>query len=133
YSIVKATAEKAHQENLKKVLLLGIKFTMQSTFYQDYFAKEGIEVITPSDEEQDKLNRIIFEELVIGLFKDESKKSILRIINNYRTDGVILGCTELPLIISQEDTRVKLLNTLNLHVEAILNQYFKINSQVHSL
>ncbi|MHA1455693.1 MAG: aspartate/glutamate racemase family protein [Promethearchaeota archaeon] len=119
-SIVKATAEKAHQENLKKLLLLGIKFTMQSTFYQDYFAKEGIEVITPSDEEQDKLNRIIFEELVIGLFKDESKGKILRIINNYRTDGVILGCTELPLIISQEDTRVKLLNTLNLHVEAVL-------------
>jgi len=126
-SIVKATAKKAHQENLKKLLLLGIKFTMHSTFYQDYFAKEGIEVITPSDEEQDKLNRIIFEELVIGLFNDKSKTEILRIINNYTTDGVILGCTELPLIISQEDTRVKLLNTLNLHIEAVLNQYFKMN------
>ncbi|MHA1669414.1 MAG: aspartate/glutamate racemase family protein [Promethearchaeota archaeon] len=125
-SIVKATAEKAHQENLKKLLLLGIKFTMQSTFYQDFFAKEEIEVITPSDEEQDKLNRIIFEELVIGLFKDESKSEILRIINNYKIDGVILGCTELPLIISQEDTRVKVLNTLNLHVEAVLNHYFKM-------
>ena len=127
-SIVKATAEKAHQENLKKLLLLGIKFTMQSTFYQDYFAKEGIEVITPSDEEQNRLNRIIFEELVIGLFNDESKTEILKIINNYSTDGVILGCTELPLIISQEDTRVKLLNTINLHVEAVLNQYFKTNT-----
>lgn len=126
-SIVKTTAEKAQQKNLKKLLLLGIKFTMQSTFYQDWFAKEGIEVITPSEEEQDKLNRIIFEELVIGVFKDESKSKILRIINNYRTDGVILGCTELPLMISQEDTRVKLLNTLNLHVEAVLNRYFKIN------
>lgn len=124
-SIVKATAENAHQENLKKLLLLGIKFTMQSTFYQEFFAKEGIEVITPSVEEQDKLNRIIFEELVIGLFKDESKSEILRIIDNYRTDGVILGCTELPLIISQEDTRVKLLNTLNLHVDAVLDHYFK--------
>jgi len=126
-SIVKATAEKAHQENLKKLLLLGIKFTMQSTFYQEFFAKEGIEVIIPSDEEQDRLNKIIFEELVIGLFNDESKSIILRIIINYTTDGVILGCTELPLIISQEDTRVKLLNTLNLHVEAVLNQYFKMN------
>ena len=124
-SIVKATAEKAHQWNLKKLLLLGIKFTMQSTFYQEFFAKEGIEVIAPSVEEQDKLNRIIFEELVIGLFKDESKNEILRIIDNYRTDGVILGCTELPLIISQEDTRVKLLNTLNLHVDAVLDHYFK--------
>ncbi|MHA1193063.1 MAG: aspartate/glutamate racemase family protein [Promethearchaeota archaeon] len=127
-SIVKATAEKARQGNLKKLLLLGIKFTMQSTFYQENFAEEGIEVITPLDEEQDKLNRIIFEELVIGLFKDESKSKILRIINNYETDGVILGCTELPLIIRQEDTQFRLLNTLNLHVEAVLDQYFKLNT-----
>jgi len=127
-SIVKATLEKAQQENLKKLLLLGIKFTMQSTFYQDVFAKEGIEVITPLDEEQDELNRIIFKELVVGLFKDESKSNIIKIINNYKTDGVILGCTELPLIISQMDTPVKLLNTLNLHVEAVLNRYFKIIS-----
>ncbi|MBY9004757.1 MAG: amino acid racemase [Candidatus Lokiarchaeota archaeon] len=127
-SIVKVTAEKAHQKHLKKLLLLGIKFTMQSTFYQDYFAKEGIEVITPSDEEQDKLNRIIFEELVIGVFKDDSKDEILRIINSYKTDGVILGCTELPLIISQIDTQITVLNTLNLHVEAVLNQYFELNT-----
>ena len=125
-SIVKATARKA--QNLKKLLLLGIKFTMQSNFYQEYFAKEGIEVITPTEEEQDNLNRIIFEELVIGVFKDDSKNEILRIINNYKTDGVILGCTELPLIISQEDARITVLNTLNLHAEAVLNHFFKINT-----
>ena len=127
-SILKATAEKAHQGNLKKLLLLGIKFTMQSNFYQEYFAKEGIEVITPTEEEQDNLNRIIFEELVIGVFKDDSKNEVLRIINNYKTDGVILGCTELPLIISQEDARITVLNTLNLHAEAVLNHFFKINT-----
>jgi aspartate racemase len=127
-SIVKATAEKARQENMKKLLLLGIKYTMQSTFYQNFFAKEGIEVITPTNEEQDRINRIILEELVIGLFKDESKYEILCIINKYKTDGVILGCTELPLIISQEDVDVNVLDTLDLHINAILNYYFKMTT-----
>ncbi len=124
-SIVKATAEKAKKENMKKLLLLGIKFTMQSTFYHNYCRKIGIEVITPSEEEQDVIDKIIFDELVIGFFKQESKKTLIQIIGNYQNvDGVILGCTELPLILTQNDTSIKLLDTIELHVEAILNYYF---------
>ncbi|MFX1329059.1 MAG: aspartate/glutamate racemase family protein [Promethearchaeota archaeon] len=124
-SIVKATAEKAKKENMKKLLLLGIKFTMQSTFYQDYCKKLGIEVITPLDEEQDIIDKIIFDELVIGFFKQESKKTLSQIIGNYQNvDGVILGCTELPLILTQNDISIKLLDTIELHVEAILSYYF---------
>ncbi|NVM16880.1 MAG: amino acid racemase [Candidatus Lokiarchaeota archaeon] len=119
-SIVETTAEKAQQENLKKLLLLGIKFTMQSSFYKEYFAKLDMEVITPIDSEQDIVNQIIFDELVIGKFSKESKQMLLKIINNYNVDGVILGCTELPLVLQQNDTNIILLDTLELHVEAAL-------------
>lgn len=125
-SIVKATAEKAREENMKKLLLLGIKFTMQATFYQDYCAKLEIEVITPSNEEQDVIDKIIFDELVLGFFKQESKKNILQIINNYEVDGVILGCTELPLILTQNDTNIKLLDTVQIHVDATLDFYLSL-------
>jgi len=125
-SIVKATAEKAKKGKMKKLLLLGIKFTMQNTFYQDYFKRIGIEVITPSNEEQDIIDKIIFDELVIGFFKQESKKVLLRIINQYQLDGVILGCTELPLILTQEDTEIRLFDTLQIHVDATLDYYLSL-------
>ena len=122
-SIVKATAERAQQKNLKKLLLLGIKFTMQSSFYQDFFVKLNMQIITPSEPEQDTINQIIFDELVIGNFTEESKQKLLNIINNYEVDGVILGCTELPLILRQKDTNIKLLDTVEIHVEEALNYY----------
>lgn len=125
-SIVKATARKAKQENMKTLLLLGIKFTMQSTFYQDYCKERGIEVITPSDKEQDEINSIIFNELVIGFFKQDSKKRLTQIIKEYKVDGVILGCTELPLILNQKDTELRLLDTVEIHTEAILNYYLSL-------
>ncbi|MBA7628125.1 Broad specificity amino-acid racemase YgeA [subsurface metagenome] len=125
-SIVKATAEKAQQEKMKKLLLLGIKFTMQSTFYQEHCKEQGIEVITPSNEEQDIINKIIFDELVIGFFKQKSKEKLLQIIEQYKVDGVILGCTELPLILNQNDTKIKLLDTLQIHVDATLDYYLSL-------
>ena len=125
-SIVHATAEKAKQESMKKLLLLGIKFTMQSSFYPDYCGRIGIDVITPSEIEKDIIDKIIFDELVIGLFKQKSKQSLINIINKYETDGVILGCTELPLILSQKDTKLKLLNTVELHVESALKYYLSL-------
>ncbi|KYK31896.1 MAG: amino acid racemase [Theionarchaea archaeon] len=120
-SIVKVTAEKARKECMKKLLLLGIRVTMQSSFYQNVCKKYGITVVTPSPNEQNKINRIIFDELVIGIVTEESKKNLLKIINNYKVDGVILGCTELPLLLNQEDVDVPLLNTLELHAEAALD------------
>ena len=122
-SIVKATAEKAQRENLSKLLLLGIKFTMQSSFYQEFFAKLNMRIITPSELEQDTINQIIFDELVIGNYTEESKHKLLNIISNYGIDGVILGCTELPLILQQKDTNIKLLDTVEVHVEAALKHY----------
>jgi len=129
-SIVEATAKKAQQENLKKLLLLGIKFTMQSSFYQEFFAKSDMEVITPSDTEQDVINEIIFDELVIGKLTKESKNMLLKIVNAYEVDAVILGCTELPLILQQNDTDVILLDTVELHVEAALKYCLNLNSTI---
>jgi len=126
-SIVEVTAEKAQQENLRKLLLLGIKFTMQSSFYKEYFAKSGMEVITPLDSEQDIINTIIFDELVIGKLTKESKNMLLKIVNDYEVDAIILGCTELPLILQQNDTDVILLDTVELHVEAALNYCLNLN------
>ena len=120
-SIAEVTAEEARKEGLRTILLLGIRFTMQSTFYREACGRHGIEVVTPSDEEQDEINRIIFDELVLGIVKEESKRRLLEIIGGYDVDGVVLGCTELPLILGQEDTEVRMLDTLELHVEAVLD------------
>ncbi len=119
-SIVEATAEEALELGLNKLLLIGIKFTMQSSFYQRIFEKFNMQVITPEDIEQDLIDQIIFDELVIGKFKNESKQKMLEIIHNYDVDGVILGCTELPLIFHKNDTSIKLLDTIEIHVEAAL-------------
>jgi aspartate racemase len=120
-SIVEVTADYAQRQGLKRLLLTGIKFTMQSNFYPVVCQQRDIQVITPTPEEQDEIDRIIFEELAIGLFKAESKHKLLSIINNYQVDGVILGCTELPLILKPQDAAIPLLNTLELHAEAALD------------
>lgn len=120
-SIVQNTVNKAKDIGLKKLLLLGTKFTMQSTFYKVEFQKTGIEIIVPSDDKQEIINKIIFDELVQGIVKQDSKKIILKVINSYEVNGVILGCTELPMIISSKDTSKVLLNTLVIHAESTLS------------
>ena len=120
-SIVEEAAKAAQRHNLKKLLLTGIKFTMQSPFYGDVFRKYGMDVITPDESEQDEINRVIYKELVIGVFRPETRKRLLEIIHRYEVDGVILGCTELSLILNQEDTSLRLLNTLDLHARSALD------------
>ncbi len=124
-SIVEATAEKAHEMGLNKLLLIGIKFTMQSSFYQRIFESRNMQVITPVDIEQDLIDKIIFDELVIGKFEEESKQKLLNIIHSYKVDGVILGCTELPLTLHKNDTNTTLLDTIEIHVEATLKYAMK--------
>lgn len=119
-SIVKTIAEEARARGFRKLLLLGIKFTMQNSFYQDTCSQFGIEVITPSEKDQDTINQIIFDELNRGIFRDESRDYFLSIINKYPADGVILGCTELPLLLKQEDSPIAMLDTVELHTQAVL-------------
>ena len=120
-SIVEVTAQAAQARGLRRLLLLGIRFTMQATFYADVCARYGIDVITPDADEQNIIDRIIFEELVVGNFRAESRQLLLRIIEQYPVDGVILGCTELPLLLRASDTTTPLLDTLTLHVKATVD------------
>jgi aspartate racemase len=121
-SIVEVTAREAVRRKLKRLLLLGIQHTMRSTFYQETFAKHKIDVITPSEVDQIEVNRIIFEELSLTQFKPETKQRLIDIISRYDVEGVILGCTELPLILQANDVSIQMLDTMDLHVRAILDE-----------
>lgn len=124
-SIVECTAKAAHAAGVKKVLLLGIKFTMQGNFYPQRFAELGIEVITPSENEQDEINQVIFAELCHGNFAEPIRQRFLAIIDRYREaaqiEGVILGCTELPLLLKSGDRDIPFFDTVELHTEAALS------------
>ncbi len=120
-SIADATAEKAAALGVENALLLGIKHTMQSSFYHEKLGERGIALATPDEAEQDEIDRIIFDELVIGVHRKESKDRLLEIMEGYPVDAVILGCTELPLVIGEADTAHTVLDTVDIHVEAALD------------
>ena len=120
-SIAEATLEKASSLSLRRLLLLGIKFTMRGTFYQEAGRRHGIQVMTPTEQEQDEVDRIVFKELVVGVHRDETRRRLLDVMEAYPVDGVILGCTELPLLLRQGDSRLPLLDTVDIHVEAALD------------
>lgn len=120
-SIVDAVAEYALAHNMKKVLLTGIKYTMNSEFYPKGLAKHGIEVVIPSDEHKEEINDIIFGELCIGVFKNSTRERFKEIIGSYKADGVILGCTELPLLLHQEDTEIPVISSVDVHCKKIIN------------
>lgn len=94
---------------------------MQADFYPKVFQEHGLEVIVPSAPHQAEIDAIIFGELVINNFTAAAKRRMLEMIAAYDVDGVILGCTELPLLITPADCPVPVLDTLTLHAEAALD------------
>lgn len=119
--IAQATASAIKEKQLKKVLLLGTKFTMEGTFYKDILNKNDIEVIIPNDEDREFIHHVIYTELVRGIVKEESKKKYLSIINALKAkgiEGVVLGCTEIPMLVKQEDLDIPVLNTTEIHSKA---------------
>jgi len=119
-SIVDAAVRQAKRLGLNEVLLTGIRYTMSGDFYQKGFAKAGINIIVPSETHQDEINRIIFEELALEKFKSESRKWFLDMTDEYAVDGVILGCTELPLLVGTPPIGRPFLDTLHLHTAEAL-------------
>ena len=119
--IADATAEKIKGKGFKKVGLLGTKFTMEEDFYKGRLIdKHAIEVIIPNSEEMQIIHDIIFNELCLGEIKETSKEQYKKIIINLAekgAEGVILGCTEIPMLIKQEDVDVPLFNTTRIHAE----------------
>ena len=122
-SIVEATLESAKSNGLKKVGLLGTQFTMQSNFFGDSFARENIAVVVPNDAEQEYIHDKLMSEIELGVFNEATRQELAAIIarmkNRDGIDAVILGCTELPLILSSDISEVPLLNTTEIHVAAI--------------
>ena len=129
-SIVDVVGDAINKENKFKVGLLGTKYTMSGQFYKEGLKNKGIDVVVPTEIDQDYINNIIFTELEKNKIYDESRKEFLRIINYLQEDGaegIILGCTEIPLLINQKDTDIKLFDTLLIHAEAALNFALDIN------
>lgn len=117
-SIVDATASAVTDSGLKKVGLLGTVFTMREAFYRDGLARHGIEVLVPPDEDQERINRVIYDELCRGEIRPASHDMFLQIMKALAkagAEGIILGCTEIPLIIHPGDAPLPLFNTTVLH------------------
>jgi aspartate racemase len=119
--IAEATGLKITEQGLKKVALLGTRFTMEKDFYKTYiYNKFGIEVIIPAESERELIHNTIYRELVQGLIKDESRKAFQKIIGNlekHGAEGVILGCTEIPSLIKQNDVKIPVFDTTLIHAE----------------
>ena len=130
--IAETTADELKKHNIKKVGLLGTKYTMQQRFYKEKIEKAGIEVLIPNDQDVELVNTIIYQELCLGIISKKSKQEYLRIIDELAKDGaqgVILGCTEIGLLIKQEDTLLPVFDTTQIHATKAamlaveLNQY----------
>lgn len=116
--IAEATAKELKQHQIKKVALLGTKYTMQQDFYKEKLIEAGLEVIIPDQDGIDKINSVIYEELCLGKVYETSKKAFLSIIQQLAAkgaQGVILGCTEIGLLVGQEDTNIPLFDTTLIH------------------
>jgi len=117
-----ATGERIRGKGLRTVALLGTKYTMEQPFYRDRLGKYGIKVVTPDERERDYINTIIFDELCSGKIKEESKKQFVRIIERLAkyegAEGVILGCTEIPLLVKQADVSIPVFDTTAIHSAA---------------
>lgn len=122
-SALQSALHEARRNGIKRSLLLGIKYTMQSTYYQEYFRKNGIDMVTPELDEQELLNDIIFNEFVPGEKINSKSLEILKnIISNNPTDGVILGCMRLPVFFNKlMVTDINLVDVLECHVRDIIN------------
>jgi len=123
-SIVEQTCNKAKSMGLKKCGLFGTGFTMRSSFYQDYFSKHGISIVVPNEGDRKFLDDKIFSELATGIIKDETRTQLLqiakKIIDTESIDSLILACTELPLILSNDEYGIPFLSTTAIHVESIV-------------
>ena len=118
--IAEMTAEKILEKGLKNIALLGTKYTMEQDFYKSKFIEKGINVIIPDKNDIETINEVIYDELCLGTINFNSKKKFLEIVDKLRSkgaEGIILGCTEIGLLIKNKDTDVPLFDTAIIHAE----------------
>ncbi len=119
--IADATGDEIIKRNIDKVLLLGTKFTMEGSFYEERLGNKGIEVVIPSEQDRQIIHDVIYHELIVGVIKQESKIRYIEIINKAiekGITGVVLGCTEIPLLIKQSDVAIEVFDTTEIHSRA---------------
>lgn len=123
-SIVECTCATAQDMGLKNIGLMGTKLTMEADFYKEPFISKGISVVVPSEEEQQFIQQKLFSEIELGTFKDSTREELLIIAKNMvyekGIDSLILGCTELPLILTENRYGIPFLNTAAIHCESII-------------
>lgn len=124
--IVDATGKAIRTQGLGKIALLGTKFTMEKGFYKDRLAEKfGLEVLTPDQQGRDLIHRIIYDELILGEFKTASRQKLVEVIGTLverGSEGVILGCTELPLLLQQDHLTTPVFDTTLIHSTEIVNR-----------
>jgi aspartate racemase len=119
--IAEATADEIAEQQIKKVALLGTRITMEQNFFKDKLSEKQIETIIPDADDRQFMHNAIFNEFGKGIFPAETKKRFMSIINGLieqGAEGVILGCTEFPIFIKQEDCSVPIFDTTEIHAHA---------------
>ena len=122
--IAEETAKEIVKQKINKVALLGTKFTMENSFFKDRLTKFGIESVIPDSSDRDFIHDSIFNELTKGIFKEETKKKYIDIIAKLKSEGaagVIFGCTEIALLITQEDSNLLVFDTTAIHSKAAVD------------
>ena len=122
--IADETAKEIARQRNSKVGLLGTKFTMENSFFKDRLTKFGIDTVIPDSSDRDFIHASIFNELTKGIFKDETKKKYIDIIETLKingAEGVIFGCTEISLLIKQEDSSITVFDTTAIHSKAAVD------------
>ena len=123
--IADATAKEIHANHLHTVGLIGTKYTMEQDFYKERIADSGIKVLIPEAAERDMINQVVFDELCLGEILDSSKVEFQKVIQKLidrGAEGIILGCTEIGLLIQQNDAEIPLFDTAKIHVEAAVKE-----------
>ncbi len=116
--IAKATADKLKESKIGRVALLGTKYTMEQDFYKDKLLKEGISVLVPGQQDREIVNHVIYHELCMGIVSPESKAEYIRIMKGLAdagAQGIVLGCTEIGLLIKPEDVDIPVFDTAWIH------------------
>jgi aspartate racemase len=131
-SIVEATCRKAQEVGVTRLGLLGTAFTMQADFFQKPFHAKGMSIVVPEPEDQQLIHRRLFTEIELGIIKDSTRAELLsvvkRLIDRHGIEALILGCTELPLILTKDEFGIPFLNTTAIHAEAIVLHALGFNS-----
>ncbi|KPK46961.1 MAG: hypothetical protein AMJ77_04625 [Dehalococcoidia bacterium SM23_28_2] len=122
-SLLDAVGEAILAGGMRRVGLLGTQYTMEKTFYQDALDRRGITVLVPDAKDRQYVNAVIYDELVAGQIRDESRAGLIAVISRLAergAQGVILGCTEIPMLVSEADAGMPLFDTTAIHAEAAL-------------